>query len=366
MSKLGGFLKGRNLKITKLAGHACCRVQKMALPLMERGNVVRLISQKTPSFVEAYDMFSQSHSIHQMRNAVEALAPTTDIFHVHNEPSWFVTLVKEITDKPVILDVHDSYLARLSPQEADELESAEEDYLRVTVEERNNFQLADGLVFPSEPFANLIRREFKLFQPHIILPSMVQRNLYAYDGKEWLGGLVYEGRVDLSTELEKNRHKSGFTYTMYEDLAKKAKEIDLDFHLYARKDEAFNELYKDHAILHEPVPYGKLMRKISRHDWGLVGNIFKTSEWDVAFPNKLFEYIAAGVPVVAINADYCGEFLKRTGMGIVVESLEELAERWGEHTEIRKVIARKRMHYCMENNIGALEDLYREVLNEHS
>ena len=335
----------------------------MALPLMERGNIVRLISQKTPSFAEAYDIFVKSYSIHQMRNAVDALAPITDIFHCHNEPSWFVAIVKEMTDKPVILDVHDSYLARLSPTEADELEDADIEYLRVTVEERNNFQLADGLVFPSQPFAELILKEFRLTQPYIVLPSMVQRNLYAYNGQSWLGGLVYEGRVDLSTELEKNKHKSGFTYTMYEELARKAKEIGIDLHLYARKDEEFVKLYGETAVLHKPVTYDKLMLKISRHDWGLVGNIHETSEWKVAFPNKLFEYIAAGVPVVALNADYCADFLIETGFGIVVKSLEELAERWEEHTEIRKVIYKGRMKYCMENNIHQLEQLYEAVLN---
>lgn len=351
------------MRITKLAGHACCRVQKMALPLMERGHTVRLISQKKPSFVEAYDMYVQSHSIHQMREAVKALAPVTDIFHCHNEPSWFVSLVKEITDKPVVLDIHDSYLARVTPEDADKLEDVDKDFLRITIEERNNFQLADGLVFPSAPFSDIIVNEFKLDQPKLVLPSMVQRNLYAYDGKEWIGGLVYEGRVDLSDELEKSKSKSGFSYTMYEDLAKKAKSLNLDFHLYARKDEPFREAYTDYAILHKPVPYGKLMRKIARHDWGLVGNIHKTAEWKVAFPNKLFEYIAAGVPVVALNADYCADFIVREGLGIKVDSLEELCERWMEHTDIRKNVIRKRMGLCMENNIHMLEALYGEVLN---
>ena len=69
---------------------------------------------------------------------------------------------------------------------------------------------------------------------------------------------------------------------------------------------------------------------------GLVGNLDVTSEWKVAFPNKLFEYIAAGVPVVAINADECADFITEYGFGIVVKDLYELAERWEEHTEIRK------------------------------
>jgi glycosyltransferase involved in cell wall biosynthesis len=332
----------------------------MALSLGERGHTVRLISQKIPSFAESYDLYVKAHSIHQMREAIKVLAPVTDVFHCHNEPSWFVTLVKEMCDVPVVLDVHDSYLARVTPDEADRYEEDGKDYLRVTVEERNNFQLADGLVFPSPTFAGMICQEYNLTQPSLVLPSYVNRNLYAYNCQEWMGGLVYEGRVDLAEDLKESKQKTGFSYTVYEPLAKKAKEIGLDFHLYSRSDDKFKEAYKD-ALVHDPVPYPKLMRAISRHDWGLVGNLHKTPEWKVAFPNKLFEYLAAGVPVVAINADYCGGFLEREGLGIAVDSLEELCNRWGEHTEIRKTVLKRRLNFCMENHIDRLESLYQEV-----
>ena len=222
-------------------------------------------------FLDSYDFYGKCMSLHQMRDGVNLLAKDSDIFHTHNEPSWFVNLVKEVTDLPVILDVHDSYLARVSPEEADALEEKGEGFLRITVEERNNFQLADGLVFPSKPFADLIRREFKLTQPYIVLPSYVQRNLYSYNPKKWYGGLVYEGRVDLAEDVKKSSSKSGFQYTVYEDLAKQAHKIGMDFHIYARKDKAFKKVYEDIAYVHDPVGYGDLMNAIARHDWGWWG-----------------------------------------------------------------------------------------------
>lgn len=357
------------MKICKIAAHACIRVQKMALPLMQRGHKVYLLSQKVPTFADAYDGYSQCFSVEQMRNMIVELSEWADVFHCHNEPSWFVTLVKENCDKPVVLDVHDSYLARSTPEEADEANKAGKKHMRISTEERNNFQLADALVFPAQPFADMIISEFKLTQPYIILPSYLPRNLYNYMASEWQGGIVYEGRFDLKPDLIEKGH-TGFEYTDYTEFSQECKNYGVDFHFYGRHDEKFLKACEPiHAtensphgiICHAAEPYNKLMKAISKHDWGLVGNIFTTPEWKVALPNKLFEYIAAGVPAVSMNADYCSQVIAEGGFGITVKSVEELTERWSEHTECRKVLLRTRSRYMMENHIHRLEQLYQQI-----
>jgi len=337
---------------------------KEAIPLVERGHTVHMIAQKIPSHVERMSSFCLSSDVGQLIEAVKVYSDSVDLWHVHNEPSYYVTLLKEHSDKPVVLDVHDSYLARLTPEEWEQLMDAGQKPIRITTEERNNFQLADALVFPSKPFGDLIREEFKLTQPHLVLPSYVPRWMYQYAGREWLGGLTYEGKVDLGSEVGTVRGAHGFKYADYEALAREAHRIGMDFHLYTvREDEPFKAIYKDISYIHEPRGIDRLLRSLTRHDWGLVGNLMPTREWEVAFPNKLFEYIAAGVPVVAINAAECSRFIEEHGVGITVGSLEELASRWSEHTEIRKRLIGCRQKFTMENRIQELEQLYREVLN---
>tara|TARA_R100001530_G_scaffold57152_2_gene41588 strand:- start:264 stop:1070 length:807 start_codon:yes stop_codon:yes gene_type:complete len=260
-------------------------------------------------------------------------------------------------DVPVILDVHDSFLARVTPEEKDE----NPEVVRISIEERNNFQLADALVFPSRSFADLIIDEFKLTQPHIILPSYLPRRLYRYNAADWMGGLVYEGKIQMDVT---SKASFGFRYCDYKDFAKKADEIGIKFHLYAgrnNEDKEFMKVYNDISFVHPPYVYDELLKNIGRHDWGLVGNLNYTREWEVAMPNKLFDYIAAGVPIVAINAKECGKLVKEHGIGIEVNSLEELFERWEEHTEIRKVLLKKRQQFTMNNNIQPLKDLYISV-----
>jgi glycosyltransferase involved in cell wall biosynthesis len=87
----------------------------------------------------------------------------------------------------------------------------------------------------------------------------------------------------------------------------------------------------------------------------------KTKEWDVAMPNKLFEYMATGVPVVAMNAADCSKFVKDTGVGIAVEGPEELGERWKEHRDCRGRVFKERQAWSMNAHIHKLEQFYKEV-----
>jgi glycosyltransferase involved in cell wall biosynthesis len=353
--------------ITMLSGHGCVRVQKQSIPLIERGYTVHLLSGKIPSFADQYASHGVYHTTRQLVELLSLYAPVTDVFHVHNEPSWFVTLIKEYTGKPVVCDVHDSYLARHTVEEEAKAKEENRLLLRIIVEERNNFQLADGLVFPSEPFRQLIVSEFGLTQPALTLPSYLPRSWYGYQQREWLGGLVYEGKVDLPEEVSTGVAAGCFRYCDYLELAKAARAMDMDVHLYTvRTDDTFHNLYAPHAVLHKPYDIERLIFKISRHDWGLVGNLHPTAEWDVAFPNKLFEYIAAGVPVVALNAGECSKFLEQSGCGITVKSLEELGQRWKEHETIRRHLLTTRQQWTMERHIHGLEALYDDVLARRS
>ena len=338
----------------------------MVVPLVQEGHRVHLIAKKPPyGFEQYYYSFAQCHGMAQYLDAIEIYAKTADVFHVHNEPSWFVTAIRERCDVPIVLDIHDSYLGRMTPEEEESLITEEgKKAFRYMTEERNNFQLADALVFPGEKFSDLVCGEYNLKQPKITLPSYIPRAYSQYNGVGYLGGLVYEGRVDLPNK-EKPGQEYGFRYADYLDLANKCHELNMDFFIYStRDDKPYMDLYNDLAICMPPHSYQSLLTSIQAHDWGLVGNIFPTPEWDIAFPNKMFEYIAAAVPVVAINAPACGEFLESEGFGIQVKSIEELAERWSEHETVRKTLIRNRKKFTMEENIKPLVDLYKEVTHE--
>jgi glycosyltransferase involved in cell wall biosynthesis len=337
-------------------------MSKMNLVLINKGHDVHLITKRMVPYAINYKSHSIGQNYDQVREAMRLYEPHVDLLHAHNEPSWYVTLWKEVSDKPVILDVHDSCLARLTPQQwVDQNNSLKAHNVRVSAEERNNFQLADGLIFPARSFADLITKEFALTQPWTVVPSYVPRHFYSYFPLEWHGGIVYQGKVAQEHELPM------FNYCDYREFAKQTSAIGMDFHIYPagytdKLTPLYNKKGMDHTYLHTPELLEELIRNLGRHDWGLVGNVTRNSEWDLALPNKLFEYVAAGTPVAVMNADESAELVLKLGIGIVVKSIQELAERWSEHRKIRANIAKVRMSLCMENQIHTVEKFYEEIL----
>jgi hypothetical protein len=350
------------MKIVMLTRHACIRVFKQAIPLIERGHEVHLITNKVSQGAERCASTAVYQDTDQLYAAIKMHADA-DVFHAHNEPSWFVTMVKDVNQKtPVVLDIHDSHLLRKTAEEDEAEQQENPESFRIAIDERNNFQLADGLVYVCEPMKRIVGGEFKLDQPSVVLPSYVPKGFYRVDFDRWVGGLVYEGRIDTPDELPK-KWASFFHYSDYLELGRKCKEIGMDFHIYSpRENEKVRARYAEVSILHEPQKYDRLIKLLGGHDWGLVGNIRPHTEWKNALPNKLFEYMAGCLPVVSINAEESSKVIDEYGVGITVSSLEELASRWKEHRACRANVIKHRYQFAMDSHIHRVEELYRQVI----
>ena len=61
------------------------------------------------------------------------------------------------------------------------------------------------------------------------------------------------------------------------------------------------------------------LRIVSQSDVGLMPHR-RNDSWNTTIPNKMFDYMAAGIPVVSSDADPCARILRATGAGCVFPS----------------------------------------------
>jgi len=67
------------------------------------------------------------------------------------------------------------------------------------------------------------------------------------------------------------------------------------------------------------LPYPEALRAIARADVGIIPH-HATESWNTTIPNKLFDYMAAGLPVVSSDTKPCARILLETGCGELFRS----------------------------------------------
>jgi glycosyltransferase involved in cell wall biosynthesis len=80
-------------------------------------------------------------------------------------------------------------------------------------------------------------------------------------------------------------------------------------------------LLPDRVTFHGFVPYGDALEIVGRSDVGLVPHIANES-WNSTIPNKLFDYMAAGLPVITSDAKPAARIVSQTGSGRVYTSTD--------------------------------------------
>jgi len=110
---------------------------------------------------------------------------------------------------------------------------------------------------------------------------------------------------------------------------------------------------------------GKLYRVLANYDWGFLGyNQTKSKVMDIAMPNKLFEYIACGIPVIAMNYNLIGRFINNNKFGIVLNK-KTLAMPKNKNQLLinaKKNVVKRRMEFVMEEQAEKIMNIYRSVL----
>ena len=135
--------------------------------------------------------------------------------------------------------------------------------------------------------------------------------------------------------------------------------------LITRSSGAYEELAAKSEFIHHHrhINRRKLLRQLTRYDYGWAGlNGARNREHlEIALPNKVIEYVACGLPVLAFPHEAIEYFIERNGVGIVGENVGDLARQLGEVdlSEFRWNLEKCRQGVIIEEKIGQLIDFYR-------
>ncbi|MGD8562959.1 MAG: glycosyltransferase, partial [Desulfarculaceae bacterium] len=327
----------------------CIRNYKECCALRSRGHGVTLaytkarLSQLYRLSDDIYEACVQIANPQQLWD----LSKNFDVVHCHNEPDLW-TVAALAGDKPVVHDTHDLISLR---QPGDQSIAFFE-----TLANRG----ADGRVYVSDYLLQTAMAQYgadpktSLVLHNYVGADMLPREqlpkLSAQDGQIHL---VYEGGLT---------HEAG-THRSFLPLFTELAQEGFNVHIHpAFANPVFEKTAADHARLHyyQPCSPEELLTFLTRYDYGLVPFMIQPHNrrhLDSALPNKLFEYLAAGLPVIATNLQSLREFITTKQVGLVYDRAVDVAPQ----LKGVRSFSVDQNQFTMECAIGDMEGLYARL-----
>jgi glycosyltransferase involved in cell wall biosynthesis len=289
-----------------------------------------------------------------LRRAVDEYRP--DLIHSHNLPDALTVLAHDVTGGsiPIVHDVHDLQSLRRTPYEDGFSEPPD-----AIAYEKRAVEDSAALVTVSEELLAEIGLRHRLPARVLTFPN-------------------YALRRDLPFELPPpDRPRNGALRLVYQGtLATNDGHYDLrELFATITAENVKLDVYPNRPIPHyrglgldirRKLPPARLFAALPAYDFGWAGfnTALNAAHLDTALPNKVYEYIGCGLPVLALRHKALARLFDVYGVGVVLDELGNLAERLDslDLVTLRRQVASVRFDFTVEAQIEDMIDLYESVV----
>jgi glycosyltransferase involved in cell wall biosynthesis len=353
------------MRVLFLEQQPCMRALKYAVGLRSRRPDLRLgfaFQGRTLShwYGTGDELFERwwrldSPACAEIRRVVGEFRP--DLIHSHNLPDSLTVAAHEAVDGgiPVVHDVHDLQSLRQTPYEAGFPEPPEP-----LVLEKRAVEGSAAVVTVSPELAAAIRERYRLPSRTLVFPNYaLQRDLPQIlppPGRGLRGRprLVYQGTVS-----ENGGHYD--LRAIFEAIVAGGAALDV----YPGRSVAAYKVLDGVRCRPTLVPK-ELLRTLPRYDFGWAGfnAELNRAHVDTALPNKVFEYLGCGLPVLTLGHRALARFLDEYGVGASLPTLADLGAQLAalDVEALRRQVAAVRLEFTVEANIDCLLELYESVV----
>jgi len=195
-----------------------------------------------------------------------------------------------------------------------------------------------------------------VFHNYTSADHLPKRFLPKLSKKDGCVHVVYEGGIG------RNLHRNFENLLI--DIAAKGIHIHIYPGVYYPE---YAELFKKHVNVHyyQPISPKKIMEEMTKYDFGIIPwNITNDNKrfLDSTIANKLFEYLAAGLPVVTSPVQSYVDYFAKNKVGVTFSDAEDFVAKIPLLKKYQQTIDFKNQIFTYENEINRLEKFYYQML----
>lgn len=341
--------------------HPCIRTHKIAEILTAKGIDVSIAytaetpEARHPRYAKLYKNKLAFLSIQDLLDYVNG--SDYDLVHCSNEPDSLTNIMLS-TNKPVVHDTHD--FMSLNYKAGRDLMTME--YLANT--------RSHGLMYVNEYNLQLAVKRYSIdVRKAVIIEnrpsdmSIHEKKLPKLSAFDHELHCVYEGGI----------HKNPNYFRFVEDIWLKIAKSGVHVHFYTQTDPAYcRSIEQKHQNLHYEgeVDSAELLTELTKYDCGLLLFNEVMENWlklDTSLPNKIYEYLAAGLPEVIGSFKSHKEFVEKYSVGRSLDFNKDIKKQISEIKEIQipsDFIVKNNL--TMSSQADKLINFYEKIISNHS
>lgn len=348
-------------KICVVTWFHCLRNVKLSIGAHLLGYELELITKKEGmllmeelNFLHIYDNIRLWETPSQLYQAIKR--SDADVFWCHNEPDLMANFCNQLKGKRLVIhDIHDLPSLHVKKEQCQTCGTQKMTPLPdVEPEERTAIEQSDFISVPTEPYIGIINAKYPGTKNKIIQINSCSPTVFFPDTDlPRVSGILYCGQVNVPEMKSKLHYRDCLPLFQY------LTSLGIASHVYYTNPNINTMPYiQAGACMYGTYRMFAAIHQYTRYDYGFVGSNVDCQEIQLCMPNKLWDCIAAGIPLLALNAAVSGKFIIDNEFGANVQGVENLGKvPWYDNelwSKCRKNVRDRRHEFTAENEVKKL------------